>query len=69
MFVQQDMGVLVVPGDVGVPRLAEVAHAALLHVQLGVAVLVDQQFGQLIETLATLQALEGGGGGGGGGLL
>ena len=63
------MGVLVVPGDVGVPRLAEVADTTLLHVQLGVAVLVDQQFGQLIETLATLQALEGGGGGGGGGLL
>ena len=53
------MGVLVVPGDVGVPRLAEVADTTLLHVQLGVAVLVDQQFGQLIETLATLQALEG----------
>ena len=47
-----------VPGDVGVPRLAEVADTTLLHVQLGVAVLVDQQLGQLIETLPALKTPE-----------
>ena len=51
------MIVLVVPGDVGVPGSAQITNSTGL--QPGVAVLVYQQLGQLVETLPALQTLEG----------
>ena len=51
------MDLTVVPGDVPEPGTAQVAHSTGL--QPGVAVLVYQQLGQLVETLPALETLEG----------